>query len=76
MLYCQPASAVQFFAMLPLTAASRSDELLSRILFRNYLAFRASRPSGTTITRKINWERMNQEPVERRPGQAFPPIPK
>ena len=53
-----------------------SDELLSRILFRNYLAFCASRPSGTKITREINWERMNQEPVEREPGQSFPPLPK
>lgn len=53
-----------------------SDDLLSRILFRNYGAFRAARPAGTRITREVNWSRMSQEPVKREPGQAFPPKPK
>ncbi|MBX3178611.1 MAG: amidohydrolase family protein [Candidatus Hydrogenedentes bacterium] len=52
------------------------DEIVSKILFRNYWGFRASRPQGTQITRKIDWSRMNQEPVDREPGQAFPPPPK
>lgn len=59
-----------------LTGLNLSDDLVSRILFRNYRAFRASRPSGTRITHEINWENMNQEPVDRQPGQAFPPPPK
>jgi hypothetical protein len=52
------------------------DDIVSKILFRNYGAFRASRPQGTQITRKIDWSRMNQEPVDREPGQTFPPPPK
>ncbi len=56
-----------------LNGLALSDDLLSRVLFRNYLAFRAKQPKGTKITREINWDRMSQEPVDREPGQAFPP---
>lgn len=59
-----------------LNGLALSDEIVSRILFRNYGYFRASRPSGTTITRAIQWDRMNQDPVERKPGEAFPPTSK
>jgi predicted TIM-barrel fold metal-dependent hydrolase len=52
------------------------DELLSRVLFRNYLEFRVKQPEGTKITREIDWVRMGVEPVQRRSGQAFPPKPK
>ena len=53
-----------------------SDDLVSRILFRNYQAFRTYRPAGTKITRAIDWKRMNVEPIERKPGESFPPAPK
>jgi len=56
-----------------LNGLALSDEQLSRVLFRNYHEFRASRPRGTKITREIDWERMNVVPVIREPGQAFPP---
>ncbi len=59
-----------------LNGLALSDELASRVLFRNYLELRASQPQGTKITREINWERMSVDPVDRKPGQAFPPKPK
>ena len=58
-----------------LTGLALSDELLSRVLFRNYLEFRVRQPKDTQITRPINWDRMNVEPIERQPGQSFPPSP-
>ena len=51
------------------------NELLERVLFKNYEDFVAKRPKGTRITRKIKWDRMNVRPTGRRPGQAFPPPP-
>lgn len=33
-------------------------DLLNRILRDNYLAFKAKKPTGTEITRKIDWDRM------------------
>lgn len=56
-----------------LNGLSLSDELVSRVLFRNYLEFRVKQPVGTKITHTIDWERMNVDPVDRQPGQAFPP---
>ncbi len=50
--------------------------ILEQILYKNYERFSALRPEGTQITREINWERMNVEPVKRLPGQAFPNTPK
>jgi hypothetical protein len=52
------------------------DDLLSRILFRNYHAFRKFRPVNTKPRGEIDWKRMSVEPVERKPGEAFPPVPK
>ncbi|MCC6143613.1 MAG: amidohydrolase family protein [Candidatus Hydrogenedentes bacterium] len=49
--------------------------LLEKVLYKNYEEFKARRPKGTVITRKINWDYMNQDPVDREPGQAFPPPP-
>lgn len=50
-----------------------SDELLSRILFRNYHAFRQYRPVNSKPRKEIDWKRMSVDPVERKPGEAFPP---
>jgi predicted TIM-barrel fold metal-dependent hydrolase len=49
--------------------------LLEKVLYKNFEAMKASRPKGTVITREINWANMNQEPIERAPGEAFPPLP-
>ena len=52
------------------------NHILERVLYKNYLDFSAKRPVGTVITRQINWDKMNQEKLDRLPGQAFPPPPK
>lgn len=52
------------------------DELLSKILFRNYHAFRKYRPVNTKPLGEIDWKRMSVDPVERKPGESFPPVPK
>lgn len=52
------------------------DDLLSKILFRNYHAFRKYRPVNTQPQGEIDWKRMSVDPVERKPGEAFPPVPK
>ena len=53
-----------------------SEDLLSRILFRNYEAFRKFRPVKTKPRGEIDWKLMSVDPVERKPGEAFPPVPK
>lgn len=52
------------------------DDLLSKILFRNYHAFRKYRPVGTKPRGEIDWKRMSVDPVDRAPGEAFPPAVK
>ncbi len=59
-----------------LNGLNLSDDLLSKILFRNYHAFRKYRPVNTKPQGEIDWKRMSVNPVERKPGEAFPPIPK
>jgi len=49
------------------------DEVLNRVLFKNYEEFVAKRPKNTKITRTIDWKRMGVTPIARKPGQAFPP---
>ncbi|MBX3180885.1 MAG: amidohydrolase family protein [Candidatus Hydrogenedentes bacterium] len=49
--------------------------LLENILYRNYERFRALKPSGTQITRALDWSRLNVRPVTRAPGEALPPPP-
>lgn len=53
-----------------------SDDLLSRILFRNYEAFRQYRPINSKPRGEIDWKMMSVEPVDRKPGEAFPPSSK
>lgn len=48
--------------------------LVDRVLHQNYLAFAASKPTGTLLTKKVDWQRMGIEPVKRRPGEAARPI--
>lgn len=59
-----------------LTGLNLSDDLLSRILFRNYQAFRQYRPVNSKPRGEIDWSLMSVSPVERKPGEAFPPTPK
>ncbi len=50
------------------------EAILERVLSSNYDAMQASRPSGTKITREIDWAKMRgSRKIERKPGQAFPP---
>jgi predicted TIM-barrel fold metal-dependent hydrolase len=59
-----------------LNGLNLSDELLSRILFRNYEAFRKLRPVNTKQRGEIDWKLMSVDPVDRKPGEAFPPASK
>jgi len=47
--------------------------LLENILYRNFEAFAALKPEGTTITRTPDWSAMRVRPVNRGPGEALPP---
>ena len=51
-------------------------DLLEGVLYKNFEAFMAAKPKGTKRTREIDWARMSVKPTKRRPGQAFPPLPK
>lgn len=59
-----------------LTGLELRGPLLDNVLYKNFEDFRALKPKGTKITRKIDWERMGVDPVDRVPGQIFPPEPK
>lgn len=50
-----------------------APDLLEGILYKNYEAFLALKPKGTRVNGKIDWSKMNVKPMERQPGQAFPP---
>ena len=50
--------------------------LLENILYKNYEAFSQSKPTDTTITKEVNWYRMRVRPLDRKPGQTFPPPPR
>ena len=52
------------------------DWILERVLYKNFEALKNRKPRGTEITREINWDRMNVTPLDRKPGQTFPPPPK
>ena len=49
--------------------------IIEAVLYKNYLRFSEMKPTDTKITREIDWSKMgrNREPIEREPGQAFPP---
>ncbi len=59
-----------------LNGVALPDWLLERVLYKNFHEFKNRQPRGTEITRKIRWDRMNVEPLQREPGQTFPPPPK
>jgi PAS domain-containing protein len=46
--------------------------ILERVLYKNYEEFVKSRPKGTKV-QPVSWTRMKMEPLDRRPGQTFPP---
>ena len=56
-----------------LNGLALEKDLLEGILFRNYEKFVALRPSGTKITRSMNWGKMGVEFTGRSAGQALPP---
>lgn len=47
--------------------------LLENILYKNFEAFVALKPEGTTITRTLDWSALRVRPVDRAPGEALPP---
>jgi len=47
--------------------------LLDNVLYKNYEDFEKLKPSGTKITRQIDWTKMGVTPIDRSPGQVFPP---
>lgn len=51
------------------------DWLLDHILYKNFEAFSAKKPKGTVLKRAPDWSRMSITPLDRKPGQAFPPPP-
>jgi len=56
-----------------LTGLEFRGPLLDNILYKNYEDFLALKPVDTKITRKVDWKRMGVTPVDRVPGQTFPP---
>lgn len=48
-------------------------EQLENLLYKNFMRLKESKPVNTRITREIDWNRMNQEPTSRKPGEMFPP---
>ena len=65
-------------ALLPgkdLNGLALSAELIEKILYQNFDAFLAAKPTGTTLTHELRWEELRVRPVERAPGQALPPPP-
>lgn len=51
------------------------EELLERVLYRNYEEFRAARPAAAAPTRAVDWSRMGVEPTGRAPGTSLPARP-
>lgn len=47
--------------------------LLDNILYQNFEDFEKLKPKDTKITRQIDWKQMGVTPVERTPGETFPP---
>jgi predicted TIM-barrel fold metal-dependent hydrolase len=56
-----------------LNGLALSPALLERVLYKNYLDFSAKQPSGTVITRRIDFARLGVDPTGRSSGQTFPP---
>jgi predicted TIM-barrel fold metal-dependent hydrolase len=49
--------------------------IIERVLYKNFEEFSARKPKGTKV-QPISWTQMKITPLERRPGQTFPPIVK
>jgi len=48
-------------------------ELLEKILYKNFEAFMALKPSGTVLARTPSMSELRTRPVDRAPGEALPP---
>lgn len=70
-----PAYTADFMPGEALKGLCLPKETLEKVLYRNYENFLAAQ-QGTKITRKIVWENMGVEKLDRKPGQSFPPPPK
>ena len=49
------------------------SDILEKLFYRNYEAFMALKPAGTTLTRDVDWSQLRVRPVDRMPGEALPP---
>lgn len=47
--------------------------LLERIFRRNFEEFSSLRPKNTQLKKSVDWKRIGHEPLERKPGDVFPP---
>lgn len=56
-----------------LNGLALTSPALDDILYRNFARFMALKPSGTQITREIDWERMGITVMKREAGKTFPP---
>jgi len=56
-----------------LNGLNLSRQLLDRILYKNYLDFAALKPEGTVLKKKVDWNRMQINPIQRLPGEASQP---
>jgi len=47
--------------------------MLDRIFFKNYEDFLALKPTNAKANKSIDWSKLGGSPIDRKPGQAFPP---
>jgi predicted TIM-barrel fold metal-dependent hydrolase len=56
-----------------LNGLSLSPYLLERIFNRNFNELETSRPKNTQLKKAVNWKRIGHQPLQRKPGDVFPP---
>ena len=47
--------------------------MLERIFYKNYEDFLALKPANAKANKSIEWSKLGGSPIDRKPGQAFPP---
>ena len=47
--------------------------MLERIFYKNYEDFLALKPTNAKANKSIDWSKLGGSPIDRKPGQAFPP---
>lgn len=57
----------------PLKGLHLDDSIIEKILFRNYEAFTASKPSGTVLKTPLDWDKMWLRKSGRAAGQVLSP---